>query len=49
MAAEQDAIAATDKVEQARLEVLEDEDRKIAEAMPERDGDAVGDHYNTTV
>jgi multisite-specific tRNA:(cytosine-C5)-methyltransferase len=49
MAAEQDAIAATDKVEQARLEVLENEDRKIAEAMPERDGDAVGDHYNTTV
>ncbi|KJX94378.1 methyltransferase ncl1 like protein [Zymoseptoria brevis] len=49
LAAEQDAIAATDKVEQARLEVLEDEDRKIAEAMPEREGDAVGDHYNTTV
>jgi multisite-specific tRNA:(cytosine-C5)-methyltransferase len=44
---EQDMIAAEDKTQAARLAVLEDEDRKIAEAMPERQGE--GDDYNKTI
>lgn len=47
MALEQDAIGTADQIQSKRLEVLEDEDRKIAEAMPERAGE--GDEYNTTV
>jgi multisite-specific tRNA:(cytosine-C5)-methyltransferase len=47
MSLEQDMIAAEDKTQAARLEVLEDEDRKITEAMPERQGE--GDDYNKTI
>lgn len=47
MALEQDALTAKDAIDSSRMEVLEDEDRKIAEAMPEREGE--GDDYNTTV
>ncbi|KAF2169325.1 hypothetical protein M409DRAFT_65027 [Zasmidium cellare ATCC 36951] len=47
MALEQDAVSKKDAIDIKRLEVLEDEDRKIAEAMPEREGE--GDDYNTTV
>ncbi|GIZ42615.1 hypothetical protein CKM354_000587500 [Cercospora kikuchii] len=48
-ALEQDLETARDHIEVKRLEVLEDEDRKIAEAMPERAGDLDGDDYNKTV
>jgi multisite-specific tRNA:(cytosine-C5)-methyltransferase len=47
LSVEQDMIAAEDKTQAARLAVLEDEDRKIAEAMPERQGE--GDDYNKTI
>ena len=47
MVMEQDAVAVRDRIESGRLEVLEDENRKITESMPERDGE--GDNYNTTV
>ncbi|KAF1825360.1 S-adenosyl-L-methionine-dependent methyltransferase [Dissoconium aciculare CBS 342.82] len=47
MSLEQDIIAIEDKTQAARLEVLEDEDRKTSEAMPERQGE--GDHYNKTI
>jgi multisite-specific tRNA:(cytosine-C5)-methyltransferase len=47
IAAEQDALVAEDRVEQARLEVLEDENLKVAEAMPERDHE--GDEANKTI
>lgn len=46
-AIEQDDLAKEDRLEAKRLEVLEDDDRKITEAMPERQGE--GDDYNTTV
>ncbi|USW48889.1 Putative SAM-dependent methyltransferase RsmB/NOP2-type, RNA (C5-cytosine) methyltransferase [Septoria linicola] len=49
VALEEEAVAAKDQIETQRLEVLEDEERKIAEAMPERAGDEVGDDYNKTV
>ncbi|CAK3765331.1 S-adenosyl-L-methionine-dependent methyltransferase [Lecanosticta acicola] len=47
VALEQKAMHAEDEVEAKRLEVLEDEERKVAEAMPEREGE--GDDYNATV
>ena len=46
-AAEQNALAEEDEERAKELEALEDEDRKIRDAMPEREG--VGDEINTTV
>ncbi|KAK5126129.1 hypothetical protein LTR85_011484 [Meristemomyces frigidus] len=46
-ALEEDAVAKRDRLEANRLEVTEDEDTKIGNAMPERVGE--GDDYNTTV
>lgn len=47
MAAEQDNLAAEDRTEQVKLEDLEDENRKVAEAMPEREHE--GDEANKTI
>lgn len=47
LALEEDAVSKKDAIDIKRLEVLEDEDRKVTEAMPEREGE--GDDYNTTV
>lgn len=49
IALEQDAMTGTDQIETQRLAVMEDEDTKVAEAMPERAGDANADTSNTTV
>lgn len=49
IALEQDAVTGRDQIETKRLEVLEDEDRKVAEAMPERAGDENADQVNKTV
>ena len=38
--AEQDALVEEDKTRAEQLEALEDEDRKIRDAMPERDGES---------
>ncbi|KAK3706627.1 tRNA (cytosine-5-)-methyltransferase ncl1 [Vermiconidia calcicola] len=46
-AAEQTALTEEDRERAEEMEVLEDDDRKIAAAMPERKGE--GDDYNTTV
>jgi multisite-specific tRNA:(cytosine-C5)-methyltransferase len=43
MAMEEDMISAENEVHSKRLEVLEDGDRKVAEAMPERAGDEAAD------
>lgn len=46
-ALEADAVAKKDRIEAERLEVMEDENTKVTDAMPEREGE--GDDYNTTV
>jgi multisite-specific tRNA:(cytosine-C5)-methyltransferase len=47
LAAEQNALAEEDRKRVKELEKLEDDDRKIRDAMPEREGE--GDEMNTTV
>jgi multisite-specific tRNA:(cytosine-C5)-methyltransferase len=47
LAAEQNALAEEDTERAKELEELEDDDRKIRDAMPEREGE--GDEMNTTI